>query len=74
MAYRHATYVFLMLILDLDIFLVESRGLLNAHLWQTPTGQMALAKLFLFSALMWLQLFHDFVFDPGVSPVTEVAS
>lgn len=64
MAYRLATYVLFTLILLSGIYLVHSRGMLNAQLWQTPTGQMALAKLLLFSVLLSLQLFHDFVFGP----------
>lgn len=64
MAYRLATYVLFTLILLSGLFLIENRGMLNAQLWQTPIGQMALAKLVLFSALMLLQLFHDFVFGP----------
>lgn len=64
MAYRLATYVLFTLILLSGLYLVENRGMLNAQLWQTPTGKMALAKLVLFTALMALQLFHDFVFGP----------
>lgn len=64
MAYRLATYLLFTLILLSGIYLVYSRGMLNAQLWQTPTGQMALAKLLLFTLLLSLQLFHDFVFGP----------
>jgi uncharacterized membrane protein len=64
MAYRLATYILFTLILFSGLYLVYSRGLLNAKLWQTSIGQMALAKLLLFLLLMSLQLFHDFVFGP----------
>lgn len=64
MAYRLATYILFVLILCSGLYLVYSRGLLNAQLWQTTIGQMTLAKLLLFTVLISLQLFHDFVFGP----------
>lgn len=64
MAYRLATYMLFTLILISGLYLVYHRGLLNAQLWQTAIGQMALAKLLLFTLLMSLQLFHDFIFGP----------
>jgi len=64
MAYRLATYVLFTLVLLSGLYLVHHRGLLNAQLWQTTIGQMALAKMLLFTLLMSLQLFHDFLFGP----------
>ncbi len=64
MAYRLATYALFTLILLSGLYLVHYRGMLNAQLWQTAIGQMALAKLLLFTVLMSLQLFHDFIFGP----------
>ncbi|HNE18942.1 MAG TPA: hypothetical protein PLF85_04460 [Turneriella sp.] len=64
MAYRLATYLLFTLVLLSGLYLVHNRGLLNARLWQTTIGQMALAKLLLFTLLMSLQLFHDFIFGP----------
>ncbi|MBV6493023.1 MAG: hypothetical protein LDLANPLL_01030 [Turneriella sp.] len=64
MAYRLGTYILFSLILLSGLFLVYERGLLNAQLWQTPLGLMALLKLSLFATLMGLQISHDFFFGP----------
>ncbi|HRP70765.1 MAG TPA: hypothetical protein PLY93_14665 [Turneriella sp.] len=64
MAYRLATYILFSLILLSGLLLIYERGLLNSLLWKSSLGLMALMKLSVFTALMGLQMSHDFFFGP----------